>query len=482
MNDQDAYYGVDEALPPAALEAEQAIIGAMLRDSKIIGRAASKMSSRDFYHHGHGDVFSAIVELYKAKKGVDVITVNEYMINNGINSIDLAYLGNTIRNTPVVSNIDSFVNIVRERAVLRGTLTALSQISDSVYNPKGKSASEIIQGGVQKLQEISKTALSGTEGTKRMATLLREANSRTHTRMQTGKSGAYETGIAGYDDRLTGVANTEFMVIGGRPAQGKTSLGITMLQNIAAQYKVPCVVFSMEMPDWQIVDRMICSTGSIDAQRYKTGKLLTEDLEKMQQATARIEQSNIIINDGARLTPNRVRAALQHYTEEFGQLGPVVLDYLQLIKSDFKENDPNRVMEEVTRELKLMAIEFNCPIIALSQMNRDFEKRIKADPSSKPVMADLRNGGSIEQDANTVVFCLRPETYFGDGKDENLKGYAELVTAKARDGEVGVSPVEFVGKHTRYQSGDSVRLIEQQEHFTKQYVENNAPRFQPRNY
>lgn len=483
-NDYEGYE-LGGPLQPANLELEQFILGACFKRPENIKTAATQMNHLDFYDPQNQFIFKAIVDLRGDGIPIDLGTVRERVQQNG-GEVEKGYLEGVIRDTPSIANIDTHIGIVREKSIYRNTLAALNNTADNIYANDGRSATEILAAGIKELQQLNSTAISGADNVRNLSQILDERLKNYQQRAaHGGPVDSYKTGIAAYDDNLMGIANTEFLVIGGRPAMGKTSLAISMLSNIATKYKVPCPIFSLEMPGSQLVDRMICSTAGVNAKKFKEGSLNHEELKRVNQAAAIIDQMNLLIDEDMRLTPNIIRNKMMRFQDKHGDLGPAMVDYIQLVRPDGPTRTEVEVVQQVTREFKIMAGEFNCPFIGVSQLNRDIEYRIRNNLMAKPEMADNKNGGSIEQDANTVVMCHRPTVYstvHAPLGDPLLNDYAELVIAKAREGEPGVHPMQFIGENTLYLSGDPATLSEQQALF-HQIADEKArePKFTPSN-
>lgn len=435
-------------VPPHSVQAEQSVLGGLVLDNDSWDTVADRVGEEDFYRRDHRLIFRAIAKLVGEQKPFDVVTLSEWLEQTG--ELDaaggLAYLALLAKETPSAANIAAYADIVRERSVLRQLIHIGTEIADSAYQPAGREMKQLLEEAEQKVFRIADQRARGAGGFKPIKSLLSAAIDRIDTLFRSeGHLTGVSTGFTDFDEMTSGMQPSDLIIIAGRPSMGKTTFAMNIAEHVAIREKVPVAVFSMEMPGEQLAMRMMSSLGRIDQHRVRTGKLEDDEWPRMTSAINILADTALFIDDTAALTPTEVRARCRRLCREHGQLGLVVLDYLQLMQSP--GSGENRVAEisDISRSLKALAKELNVPVIALSQLNRNLEQR----PNKRPVMSDLRESGSIEQDADLIIFIYRDEVYHPDTAD---KGTAEIIIAKQRNGPIGTTRLTFLGQYTRFEN------------------------------
>lgn len=435
-------------IPPHSIHAEQSVLGGLMLDNQSWDSAADKVGEEDFYRSDHRLIFRAISELAKKNAPFDVVTLAEILETNGDleDSGGLAYLGTLASETPSAANIAAYADIVRERSVLRQLIHVGTEISNSSFNPEGRDTLQLLEDAEQKVFRIAEQRQRSGQGFQPIKSLLTVAVDRIHKLFELGGSiTGVSTGFTDFDDLTSGLQASDLIIIAGRPSMGKTSFAMNIAENVAIKGDKPVAVFSMEMPGEQLAMRMMSSLGRIDQHKVRTGNLDDDEWPRMTSAINLLADAKLFIDDTPALTPIEVRARTRRLTREHGHLGLVVLDYLQLMQSPSRGENRVAEISDISRSLKALSKELNVPVIALSQLNRNLEQR----PNKRPVMSDLRESGSIEQDADVIVFIYRDEVYNEDSAD---KGKAEIIISKQRNGPIGRVYLTFLGQYTRFEN------------------------------
>jgi len=434
-------------LPPQALEAEQSVLGGLLLDSARWDEIAELISAGDFYTQSHRQIYHAISDLHEENSPVDVVTTSDWLQKNGeLDAVGgLAYIGQLARNTPSTANLGAYAQIVRDRSILRQLITASGDIAERAYNTEGRTPGEVLDFAEQSVFEIAQTDSRRGSGFTPLRGLLSQAIDRIEELFASGDAvTGVATGFSDLDEMTSGLQPSDLVIIAGRPSMGKTSLAMNIVENAAVGSKLPVAVFSMEMPGQQLALRMLASLGRINAHRIRTGKLNDDDWPRLTSAVGMLNDAPIYIDDTPSLTPLELRTRARRLAREHG-LGMIIVDYLQLMQgSDGNENRATEI-SAITRSLKILAKELKVPLVAMSQLNRSLEQR----PNKRPVMSDLRESGSIEQDADVIVFIYRDEVYNEDSQD---KGTAEIIIGKQRNGPIGTVRMTFLGEYTRFEN------------------------------
>jgi replicative DNA helicase len=434
-------------VPPHSVEAEQAVLGGLMLDNTEWDNVADVILSEDFYRSEHQIIFQIMSQQSEARSPIDVVTLVEAL--NSLNELEnaggLDYLSELAGNARGTANIHAYADIIRERAILRRLISVANSIADTGYNTGGKKAAEILDGAEQQVFNIADERPQD-QGPVPINPLLTKAVDRID---ELAGSDGNLTGLAsGYkdlDDMTSGWQKSDLVIVAGRPSMGKTAFAMNLVENAVLADDKPVLVFSLEMPSESLIFRLLSSIGRIDQTKLRTGQLSEEDWPGFNNAVAKLKDRPLFIDDSAGVSPMEMRARARRIVREHGQLGMIVVDYLQLMQ--IKGTSENRVNEisEISRSLKLLAREFECPVIALSQLNRGLEQR----PNKRPVMSDLRESGAIEQDADLIAFIYRDEVYNEDSPD---KGIAEVIIGKHRNGPIGTVRLSFLGQFTRFES------------------------------
>ncbi|WED41940.1 replicative DNA helicase [Legionella cardiaca] len=433
--------------PPHSSEAEQAIIGGLMLDNQVWDAISTKLCDADFYRTEHRILYRAISELAKKDQPFDVVTLLDIL--KSTNQLDDAggetYLFELANNTPSVANVSAYADIVREKSVQRQLITVANDIADSAYNPLGREVTELLDFAETKVFAIAEQT-GGDGGPESIKTILVKTVEKIDALYHNGDAlTGLPTGLTDFDERTSGLQPSDLIIVAGRPSMGKTTLVMNMAEHAAIKAGKPVLVFSMEMPGDSLAMRMMSSLGRIDQHRLRTGKLEDDDWPRVTSAVHLLSEAPLFIDDTAALSPAEMRARARRLAKEHGQLGLIVVDYLQLMKvPGFKADNRTAEISEISRSLKSLAKELEVPVIALSQLNRSLEQR----QDKRPVMSDLRESGAIEQDADLICFIYRDEVYNEDSPD---KGTAELIIAKQRNGPIGKVRVAFLGKYTRFE-------------------------------
>ena len=433
--------------PPHSVEAEQSILGGLMLDNQAWDKISSTLCETDFYKTEHRTLFRAMNELSSRMQPFDVVTLLD-----GLHSTQTlddaggeAYLFELANNTPSVANISAYADIVREKSVQRQLISVASDIADSAYNPNGREVAELLDLAETRVFAIAdQTAKEG--GPESIKTILVKAVEKIDMLYHNGDAiTGLATGLSDLDTMTSGLQKSDLVIVAGRPSMGKTTLVMNMAEHAVIESKRPVVVFSMEMPGDSLALRMMSSLGRIDQHKLRTGKLDDEDWPRTTSSVHMLSEAPLFIDDTPALSPSEMRARCRRLTKEHGQLGLVVVDYLQLMKvPGFKAENRTAEISEISRSLKSLAKELSVPVVALSQLNRSLEQR----QDKRPVMSDLRESGAIEQDADLICFIYRDEVYNEDSPD---KGTAEIIIAKQRNGPIGKVRVAFIGKYTRFE-------------------------------
>lgn len=435
-------------VPPHSIEAEQSVIGGLLLDNEAFDKIADVLATADMYRHDHRIILGCITGLIAANKPADVITVYQALSEAGKSEEcgGLAYLNALAQNTPSAANIRRYAEIVRDRAVLRRLIAVHEKAIVDCFNPQGKEVSKIVdesEAAILAVREQGASAAGGFEEIGPILTREVERIDAAHNNPNQGDVTGIATGYIDIDRMTAGMQEGELIVICGRPAMGKSALSANIGEFIATALGLPVAVFSLEMPGQQCVGRMIASQGRIDAGKLKTGRLDDEAWSRLTHAVQKMATAPIYIDESGSLTPPEIRARSRRLHRTVGKLGVIIVDHIQLC--DGSSGSQNRAQEvsEITRSLKMLAKELGCVVIALSQLNRGLEQR----PDKRPRASDLKESGSVEQDADQIWAVYRDEVYSPDTTD---RGTAEIIVLKNRSGSTGTVRLAWSGQYTRF--------------------------------
>ena len=433
-------------VPPQSLEAEQSVLGGLMLDEMAWDQVSEAVAEVDFYRQDHRLIFRVMTKLIGDSRPIDVVTLSEELsrIDELANAGGLSYLGELAKNTPSVSNITAYANIVRERAILRQLIGVANEIADSAFHTDGRSSGDVLDEAERKVFEIAEDRPK-EGGPRYVNPILKGAVERIDLlfRSESALTGI-STGFTDLDNRTAGLQNSDLIIVAGRPSMGKTAFAMNIVESAAVIGDAPILVFSMEMPAEQLMMRMLSSLGRIDATRMRTGKLEQDDWPKLTGAVNLLKDKPLYIDDSAALSPTEIRTRSRRIAREHGSVGMIMIDYLQLMQIKGHTEGRTAEISEISRSLKALAKELKCPVVALSQLNRSLENR----PNKRPVNSDLRESGAIEQDADLIMFIYRDEVYNEDSDDQ---GKAEIIIGKQRNGPIGTSRLAFIGKYTRFE-------------------------------
>ena len=446
-------------VPPHSIEAEQAVLGGLMLAPEAYDRINDKLTANDFYRRDHQLIYRAIAELAEKNRPFDAVTLGEWFESQG--HMDLvaggAYLVELASTTPSAANIAAYAEIVRDKAVMRQLIEVGTEIVNDAFQPEGKESDEMLAIAEQKVFAIAEQGARGRTDFVAMNDALKDAFEVLRVRSESGGTvTGLPTGYTEFDMMTAGLQPTDLVILAARPAMGKTTFALNIAEYAAIKSKKAVAVFSMEMSAGQLAMRLISSVGRINATRLRTGQLEDEDWSRVTSAIRILkDQAKVFIDDTPGLSPDVLRSKARRLKREH-DLGLIVIDYLQLMS--VPGNNENRATEisEISRALKGLAKELNVPVIALSQLNRSLETRT----DKRPVMADLRESGAIEQDADMIVFIYRDDYYNKETSPD--KGLAEIIIGKQRSGPTGSCKLRFFGEYTRFDnlSHDSIGAFE----------------------
>lgn len=437
-------------VPPHSIESEQSVLGGLLLDNAAWDRIADFINAEDFYRYDHRLIFQTIAKLISASRPADVITVYEAL--NALGRSDevggIAYLNALAQNTPSAANIRRYAELVRERGVLRKLITVADEISGNAFNPQGKEVKQMLDEAESKILAIAEEGARGKQGFQDIQPLLKQVVERIdelYSRDNQNDITGVPTGFADLDKMTSGLQPGDLIIVAGRPSMGKTAFSINIGEHVAIESGLPVAVFSMEMGGTQLAMRMLGSVGRLDQHRLRTGQLVDEDWPRLTHAIQKMNDAQLYIDETPALNSIELRARARRLSRQCGKLGLIVIDYLQLMSANTLGENRATEISEISRNLKGLAKELNCPVIALSQLNRSLEQR----PNKRPVMSDLRESGAIEQDADVILFIYRDQVYNPDSPD---KGTAEIIIGKQRNGPIGSVRLTFMGEYTKFEN------------------------------
>ncbi|MET0130255.1 MAG: replicative DNA helicase, partial [Stenotrophomonas chelatiphaga] len=420
-------------VPPHSVEAEQAVLGGLMLAPDAFDRVNDQLNEVDFYRRDHQMIYRAIRELSERDRPFDAVTLGEWFESQGKMELvgDGAYLIELASTTPSAANIVAYAEIVRDKAVLRQLIQVGTDIVNDGFQPEGRESSELLASAEKSVFAIAEQGARGRTDFVAMPGALKDAFEELRNRFENGGNiTGLPTGYNDFDAMTAGLQPTDLIILAARPAMGKTTLALNIAEYAAIKSKKGVAIFSMEMSASQLAMRLISSNGRINAQRLRTGQLEDEDWSRVTGAIRMLKETKIFIDDTPGVSPEILRSKCRRLKREH-DLGLIVIDYLQLMS--VPGNSENRATEisEISRGLKGLAKELNVPVIALSQLNRSLETRT----DKRPVMADLRESGAIEQDADMIVFIYRDDYYNKENSPD--KGLAEIIIGKHRGGPTG---------------------------------------------
>lgn len=432
-------------VPPHNTDAEEAVLGALMLSREAMADVIEILEPEHFYSPAHGHVFEAILSLYGAGQPVDPVTVAEELTRAGLLEAvgGGAILLDLQAATPAISNATHYARIVEEHALLRKLIVVTNEIAEMAYD-KPEDVVKAVDDAEARMFEVAQRRV--TNSTAEIKELLAKNLDRLEALYDRGESlTGVPTGYLDLDDLLSGLQPGAFYVVGARPAMGKTAFALGMASNASMQSGKPVLIFSLEMGQLELSQRILCSDARVDAGKVKTGNLNESDWAKINHSVGRLAEAPIFIDDNPQTTVMEIRAKARRLQSRVGGLGMVVVDYIQLMTG--RSNAESRQVEvsEISRGLKILARELECPVVALAQLNRGLEQR----QDKRPMLSDLRESGALEQDADVVMFLYRDEIY--DTESEH-KGVAEVIVAKHRNGPTDTVKLAFLGQFTRFEN------------------------------
>lgn len=428
--------------PPHSVEAEQGVLGGLLLDNNTWDLVADRLDAEDFYRRDHRLLFKTIETLASQSKPFDIVTVHD-ALEVPDEAGGLAYLGELAKNTPSVANIEHYAFIVRNRSQLRQLMSLGYQCSREATDPLAN-ATDVQESIEQQLFALGegKKASEFVNINQCLTTVVEQIDE--HFNGNVTVTGV-PSGLDDLDDMTSGFQEADLIILGARPSMGKTSLALNFVDTaLQAMLERTVQVFSMEMPAKALLYRLMAILGHIDLGKLLKGKLDDDDWPKLTAAVSRINSygERLVIDDSSNLTPAAIRAKSRRAARRFGHPSLILIDYLQLMRCPGQENRANEI-SAISQALKALAKEMNCPVIALSQLNRELERR----PNKRPINADLRDSGAIEQDADVIMFVYRDEVYHAQTEH---RGIAEIIIGKARNGPTGTVRTAFIPHQTRF--------------------------------
>ena len=423
------------------------MLGSMLIAPDSWDKVAEIIVETDFYNRSHQTIFKAILQLLSNNQPVDLITVSEELERHDKleEAGGFAYLGELAKNTPSAANVVAYAEIIKERAITRELIGVAHEIADVGYNPEGKDSSQILDLAESKVFEIAEKRTSNSEGPQEVELVLGKTIDRLEALIKTNKEvTGVSTGYTDLDKKTSGLQPSDLIIVAARPSMGKTTFAMNLCENAMLLEEKPVLVFSLEMPAEQIMMRMLASLSRVDQTKIRTAQLDDEDWARISNTMAMLkDKDNLFIDDSSGLTPMEVRTRARKLARDRGGISLIMVDYLQLMQVPALADNRTLEIAEISRSLKALAKELKVPVVALSQLNRSLEQR--AD--KRPVNSDLRESGSIEQDADLIMFIYRDEVYH---ENSELKGISEIILGKQRNGPIGTVRLTFQGQFSRF--------------------------------
>ncbi len=446
---------MQNTIPPNSTESEQSVLGGLLLNNESWEQVADILNANDFYNASHRIIFQAIEFLLEHEQPADILTVKERLKKTADEETvgGFSYLAQIADDTPSISNIQAYAKHVRKLSVYRQLIQISNEIANKAYNPKDIELQELIDLSEQKIFSIAEQINRGKQDVVNVKEVVKDVTNLAHkwAENQGGLTGL-ATGFSELDKKTSGLQNGDLIIIAGRPSMGKTALAMNIVSNVAIEQSKPVLVFSLEMPIDTLVLRIISAFGHIDSRKIRSGEMTETDWGSFAHATKAIEENNILIDETPSVSPTEVRAKARRIKRQYPELALIMVDYLQLMTVYDRNENRTQEISKISRSLKALAKEIGVPVIALSQLNRGVESRPKANKGRIPQMADLRESGSIEQDADIVAFVYRDEQYHEENYSNPEEiGKADLKIAKHRNGETGNIKLAWISQYTRFE-------------------------------
>ena len=433
-----------DKVPPQNLEAEMAVLGAMLIDEEAVGLSAENLQSNCFYKDSHRKIFDAILALFSVNKAVDLITLTDELKRNAaLQEIGgVSYLTSLVNSVPTTANINHYINIVREKSILRTLINNANKVIALCYESKGD-IERVVDDAERLIFEVSDNR--PRTGFLHLKEIIKDSIETIDILYQ---KKAHVTGIPSgfvdFDIKTAGLQASDLIIVAGRPSMGKSAFAVGIAEYAGVIEKVPVAFFSLEMSKEQLAQRMLCSHAKVDAHKVRTGYLATSDWPRLTAAAGKLSEASIFVDDSPSISVMELRAKARRLKSRF-DIKLIILDYLQLMRGSSGSENRQQEISDISRSLKALARELNIPVIAISQLSRAVESRT----DHRPQLSDLRESGAIEQDADVVVLILREEYY---NPTQDNQGIAEIIIAKQRNGPVGSMRLAFMKEYTRFEN------------------------------
>ena len=430
-------------VPPNNLRAEESVLGAMLLSREAIAEVVELLEPEHFYKPAHGHLYEAILSLYSSGEPVDAVTVADELKRAGM--LDEiggpAVLLDFQATTPAISNAHYYAKIVEEHALLRGLISVAGEISELGYSLPDD-VTKAVDDAERMMFQVAQHRQ--TDSMSRLHDMLNQTLDNLEALVERGEAiTGTPTGFTDFDELTSGLQPNALVVVGARPGMGKTSFALGMAGHAALEAHRPVLFFSLEMSRLELTQRLLCSEARVDSTRVRNGRLTEDDWRRISHAIGRLGEANLWIDDNPNVTVMEIRSKARRLQSKVGQLGMIVVDYIQLMSGRAGAESRQVEVAEISRGLKILARELECPVVALAQLNRGLEQR--AD--KRPMLSDLRESGSLEQDADVVTFLYRDEQYHADSPD---RGTAEVLVAKHRAGPTGMVRLAFLDHYTKF--------------------------------
>ncbi len=438
------YDQVTARVPPQSIEAEQSVLGAILLDKEALLKVLEIITPEDFYREAHRKIFLAMTELFERGEEIDIISLKEHLqMKKELDSVGGAsYLSSLVAAVPTAANVKHHAKIIREKALMRGLIRAATEVIEMVYD-EGMPADEMVDRAEKTIFEISDKRTTTTFSS--MKDVIKDSFQMIEDLYDSKKAiTGVPSGFRDLDELTTGFQPGDLIIVGGRPSMGKTTFALNIAQHVAVEGGEPVAIFSLEMSKRQLAIRMLCSEAMVDANKVRKGFIGKEDWHKLTSAAGKLAEAPVYIDDSSNLSVLEMRAKARRLKLEKGGLSLIIVDYLQLMKGRGSFERREQEISDISRSLKALAKELEVPVIALSQLNRAVEQR----HDKRPTLADLRESGAIEQDADVILFLYRDEVY--NKNNPESRGKAEVIIAKQRNGPTDTVNLTFLSSCTRF--------------------------------
>jgi replicative DNA helicase len=431
-------------------ELERAVLGGLMLETERYDAVSEIIEFTDFEGQDHQNIFQSMGELVNSNKPLDPLTVSDRLDSKNLltRAGGKNYLIDLASTSPSAANLEAYAGMIRQKSISRRLMKINSEISELIINPQGKDAAELLDEAETKIFSLNDEASRTSTNIQKLDELIPQSIERMNEIAKNGSSllGA-STGYKDLDSKLQGLQDGDLIIIAARPSMGKTALGMNIVENLVLNKDIPggVLVFSLEMPAESLTTRLLASNAKIDQQKVRSASMNQSDLKKFMESSSKLKDLPLYIDDSSMLSPMELRARARRIArQEPNGLSLIVVDYLQLMQLPTSQENRVNQISEISRSLKMLAKELNVPVIALSQLNRAVEQR----PNKRPIMADLRDSGAIEQDADVILFIYRDEVYNEDSEEGNK---AEIIIGKQRNGPIGKVNLTFLKEFTRFE-------------------------------